>query len=131
MNDNQLDQQFRNLQREATPPYDLWPGIARRMNRGGTRWQLLSPRGLAAAAALFVTGVLVGRNWPEDRPGPAAGDTAFLAAVRVQETGTAYVGALAALDRVDRAGDGRAVMVAQGREAAQATISAALAAVNR
>jgi len=97
----------------------------------GDRWLGLRPShwltGIAAAIALFVSGVTVGQ-WLGSRAvvGPLAlvqQQTALQAAAAVQRAGSAYVSALAALAEVaDSSGDGA---LDQGREVALTALYAA------
>ena len=62
------------LPREITPDTDAWPAIARRIGQEGTpyRQQSSSRRWIHAVAAcvavVFVTGVLIGRQWDTTPP---------------------------------------------------------------
>lgn len=131
MNDRKLDELFRAAPREIDPPHDLWPAIARRIfDAGRPPW--LTPAVLAAAGLLtFLAGFGAGTSWPragETHPSDR-GDSPFLAAVRVQETGTAYVGAIMRLRHHPSAGASDSAAVTQGREVALTTLGAARRAV--
>lgn len=115
--DRELEVRLARAPREAEPPRDLWPKVARAIaaepaaasesaTADGARPRRLEPRlplQIAAALALFAGGVLVGQRWgePHDVESRAAelapgGDLA--AAAEVQRTGSAYVSALSRLD---------------------------------
>lgn len=116
--DAELDARFARAPREAEPGRDLWPGIERALDatgagRGGVAERVGDrarrvpvPLQIAAALALFASGVLVGQRGSGDRvPTEAVREApvvrpadALAAAAEVQRTGSAYVSALSRLD---------------------------------
>ena len=113
--DPELEARFARVPREAEPARDLWPAIARAIDAEGAplplpppvRRRLTAvPLGIAAALALFASGVLVGQRWGDRAPASEAApelpiaraQDPLAAAAEVQRTGTAYVSALSRLD---------------------------------
>ena len=121
------------LPREGAPSRLLEERVVRALrHRGVLRHRGPAPAwlaaGLAASLALFAGGFAAGQ-WTTSRRVTdsflaAQETTARQAAEAVQRTGTAYIGALAALARHADSGNGA---VRQGQEAAWAALSAAAA----
>ncbi len=120
MNDDQLEELFRHLPRDITPPRDPWPAVARRIRQPRRPWA--APLRIAAVLAIFLAGMVAGRLLSSRPDTERAADSPFLAAVEVQQAGTAYVQALRRLDAADDHDD---PAIAQGRESARATLAAA------
>lgn len=133
------------LDREVEPAPSLEERTVARLRSegligaGGRRRRWTLPRALAPArlgwaaaaaalaAAVFFAGVAVGERWAVSSTAGALAayheDALARASARVQQTGSAYVAALAALGRLAAAADPQEV--SQGREAALAALYAA------
>ena len=131
MNDDELDELFHSLPREISPPGTTWPSVEGRIKTRHSPWSSRLAVGIAAAMLFFVAGVGVGRatggggtNAAPDRAAPRETRTndAFVAAIRVQETATAYLGALAALPGFEADSSQPGGAFEQGREVARGTL---------
>jgi hypothetical protein len=124
MNDD-LTARLRALPTEIAPQRDLMPGIRERLDQSHVRTRRTTRFvQVAAAAAIFVAGVAIGRtsigrDALNARLAPPTG--AFEAAAEVQRTGTEYVAALARASRMV-ADEG---LRAQARESALASLATA------
>ena len=113
--DRELEERLARAPREAAPPRDLWPSLARaigkesareparsgeRREAKGRRRAFRVPLQIAAALALFAGGVVVGQRLEEPAPAspPAVPAGPLAAAAEVQRAGTEYVTALSRLD---------------------------------
>lgn len=136
IDDDELDARLAQAPTSASPPRDPWPEVARRTvdarPLGGRPQRTVVVA--AAAAAIFALGVAAG-FMADRRPQGAEGaahtggagvSPQLMAAARVQATGSAYVAAVGALERVSAsvAAGPDDVAVSQGYEAALAAIEA-------
>jgi len=111
--DRELDARLARAPRQAEPARDLWPEVALAMGSSGparptgARWRVpRTPLRIAAALAVFASGVLVGQRWGEPAPPPApAPEGSLAAAAEVQRAGTEYVTALARLGETSGEGE--------------------------
>lgn len=127
MNDQELDRLLSAVPSTASPPHDPWPLISRRLEPRRAVGRMLAA---AAAVILFGAGVATGwaaasgsRDTPESVVAFDASPT-FLAATRVQSTGSAYVAAVSELASLRRAGGIDDLELTQGYEAALAAVEA-------
>lgn len=139
--DRELEARLARAPREAEPPRDLWPDVARAIAaEPGTatepptveplwtgarerRRVARLPLQIAAAIALFAGGIVVGQRWGEpsraEMPAPIP-EGPLAVAAEVQRAGSAYVSALSRLD--ESAG---ALERDQGIDAALSTLQGA------
>jgi len=126
------DRTVARLRREGllgAPRAPWWSRLGGPRSEGPRRAFHLGWAAAAAAclAATFLAGVTVGQQWAlrstADALAAFQGDAGAAAAARVQQTGSAYVAALAALGQL--AADEPAREVAEGREVAFAALYAA------
>ncbi|MEX2609197.1 MAG: hypothetical protein WEA24_04565 [Gemmatimonadota bacterium] len=96
---DELSNRLRAARREAVPGRDLWPDVARRIDRaGGMRWQRA-----ATAVLLFGAGALAGTllertgGGRESAPADAVSASPLHTAAAVQKAGSDYLAALARL----------------------------------
>lgn len=126
MNDEELDRRFRALPREIAPPVGLWSAVATRLGeqeatRSESRWRAVAIR-VAAGLVIFLSGATAGAWMSAPSTEPLHGDPPFLAAIRVQQAGSALVRATMELEATAALTPGSAATVAQGREVVHSTI---------
>lgn len=102
----------------------LWGGLFQALTAARMGWVSAAA---AVVAAVFFAGVAVGERWAARSTAEALAtfheDSLMRASARVQQTGSAYVSALAALGQLATTADPQEV--SQGREAALAALYAA------
>ena len=131
MNDDQLDDALRLAPRTAAPPEPNWPALEARMRATADhpRRNVLT---VAAALALFCLGGLAGiaadralEGRVDERADVTSASAAFLAATRIQSTGSAYLAAVGEMDALARGpATADALAFHQGYEAALSVVAA-------